>query len=68
MLDALARFYPAELVVLELGVSTGDFVALDDEYPSEMANLIQLGLVIEATGAFAISPWLRVSNRFRERS
>ncbi len=67
MLDALERFYPAELAVLELGVSTGDFAALDDEYPSEMANLIQLGLIIEGPGGFSISPWLRVSNRFKER-
>jgi hypothetical protein len=68
MVDALGRFYPSELAVLELGSSTGDFAALDDEYPSELANLIQLGIVLEDGQNFSISPWVRVSPRFRELS
>lgn len=66
MLDALGRFYPSELAVLELGSSTGDFTALDNDYPSELANLIQLGIVVEKGQEFSIAPWVRVSPRFRE--
>lgn len=68
MMDTLSRFYPNELAVLQLGRELDLFDELETEYPSELSNLVSLGVLIDVQGSLRFSPWTQLGSKFRVTS
>jgi hypothetical protein len=68
MIDSLNRFYPHELSVLELGLELPSFNELEDDFSNEIANLINLGVLIDNGQDIALAPWTQLGSKFRSKN
>lgn len=63
MIDSLNRFYPDELAVLQIGLEQGSFRELEDDYSGELANLINLGVLIDSGPTVELAPWTQLGSK-----
>lgn len=68
MIDSLNRFYPNELLVLELGIELPNFNELDDEFSIELSNLLNLGVLVDNGTDIVLASWTQLGSKSRTKT
>ncbi|MDQ0260452.1 hypothetical protein J2W20_002356 [Sinomonas atrocyanea] len=68
MIDSLSRFYPDELALITLVCDSPDLSSIENDYPGEVTNLLNLNVLEESGGTLGLAPWTQLGSKLKVRN